>query len=96
MPTHSTDRPDPGRGAIHWSTSDGLFGPSTDYVCQDHVSDPTLLLASFQNSMVDPDVWLGAAVKMDSTKYYEYAMCYVNDIIMMSEKPNLFMKLLGT
>ena len=32
----------------------------------------------------DPDVWICPAVKPDGSEYYEYIMCYINDILSVS------------
>ena len=34
----------------------------------------------------DPDVWIRPAVKVDGTEYYEMALCYVDDVLVMSAK----------
>ena len=36
--------------------------------------------------MGDPDVWLRADLKPDGENYYEYILCYVDDIIAISHK----------
>ena len=44
----------------------------------------------FKPSIADPDVWMRPAVKSDGEKYYEYILCYVDDILVLSvdaEKP---------
>ena len=38
-------------------------------------------------SVADPDVWLRPAIKEDGFKYWEYVLCYVDDILAISEKP---------
>jgi hypothetical protein len=38
----------------------------------------------FKSSPADPDVWLRPAVKPDGEQYYEYVMCYVDDILAIS------------
>ena len=38
-------------------------------------------------SLADPDVWLRPAIKEDGFKYWEYVLCYVDDILSISEKP---------
>jgi hypothetical protein len=35
----------------------------------------------------DPDVWLRPAVKVDGFEYYEMVLCYVDDILSISENP---------
>jgi len=56
----------------------------------------TLRNAGFSSCKADPDVWLRSAVKLDGTKYYEYVLCYVDDILCGSENPKYFMDYLGT
>ena len=38
----------------------------------------------FKSSPADPDVWLRPAVKPDGSEYYEYMLCYVDDILAIS------------
>jgi hypothetical protein len=35
----------------------------------------------------DPDVWMRPAVKPDGTEYYEYVLCYVDDVLAISHNP---------
>ena len=44
----------------------------------------TLHDSGFKPPKTDPDVWIRPAVKLDGTKYYEYIMCYVDDILSVS------------
>ena len=44
----------------------------------------TLHEIGFKPKKADPDVWIHPAVKSDRTEYYEYIMCYVNDILSVS------------
>ena len=46
----------------------------------------------FKPSAADPDVWMRPATKTDGTKYYEYVLAYVDDILAMSEKPEEIMQ----
>ena len=46
----------------------------------------------FKPSAADPDVWMCPATKADGTKYYEYVLVYVDDILAMSEKPEEIMQ----
>ena len=41
----------------------------------------------YRPTKADPDVWLKAATKADGHKYYEMILCYVDDVISISEKP---------
>ena len=40
----------------------------------------------FISSKYDPDMWLCPAVKPDGQEYYEYILCYVDDILAISHK----------
>ena len=44
----------------------------------------TLYDIGFRSSKVDPDVWLRLAVKPNGQTYYEYILCYVDDILSVS------------
>ena len=44
----------------------------------------TLHDIGFKPMKADPDVWIRPAVKLDGTEYYEYIMCYVDDILSVS------------
>ena len=44
----------------------------------------TLHDIGFKPTKADPDVWICLAVKLDGSKYYEYIMCYVDDILSVS------------
>ena len=37
----------------------------------------------------DPDVWIRKATKSDRSKYYEYVLLYVDDLLVVSEKAEL-------
>ena len=41
----------------------------------------------FRPSRADPDVWMRAATKKDGFKCWEYVLCYVDDVIAISEDP---------
>ena len=43
-------------------------------------------------SKADPDVWMRPAIKADGFKYYEYILCYVDDVLCVSDNP---MQLMG-
>ena len=40
----------------------------------------------FKSCPADPDVWMRPAEKADGTKYWEYALLYVDDILLVSDK----------
>ena len=44
----------------------------------------TLHDIGFKPTKADPDVWIRPAVKLGGTEYYEYIMCYVDDILSVS------------
>ena len=46
---------------------------------------------SFTPCQADPDVWMQPAVKPDGTKYYEYVLIYVNDIVVISHMASTIM-----
>ena len=38
----------------------------------------------YNPSKADPDVWLCAAVKLHGFEYYEYVLCYVDDVLVIA------------
>ena len=44
----------------------------------------TLHDIGFKPTKADPNVWIHPAVKPDGSEYYEYIMCYINDILSVS------------
>ena len=38
----------------------------------------------FRSSMANPDVWMRPATKPSGERYYEYILCYVDDILCIS------------
>jgi hypothetical protein len=48
--------------------------------------------AGFKACKVDADVWMRPAVKADGSKYYEYVLCYIDDILIVSERPKRIME----
>jgi hypothetical protein len=45
----------------------------------------------FTSSKADPDVWMRASVKPDGTHYYEYVLCYVDNVLASSVDPQAVM-----
>ena len=43
--------------------------------------------AGFRSTYADPDVWIRPAVKPCGKEYYEYVLCYVDDLIAISTNP---------
>ena len=50
----------------------------------------------FKSSIADPDVWMRPAVKQDGERYYEYMLCYVDDILCISQDPRRPMAEIGS
>ena len=46
----------------------------------------------FVSTTADPDVWRRPAVKADGEAYYEYLLCYVDDVLCVSHDPDFTMK----
>ena len=46
----------------------------------------------FTSSVADPDVWLRPAIKPDGEQYYEYIICYVDDVLGVSADAKALMK----
>jgi len=57
---------------------------------QDHLA-AILKELGFKNSKADPDVWMCKATKHDGLKYWEYVLCYVDDILVISHFPQAIM-----
>ena len=49
----------------------------------------------FVSCRADPDVWMKPATKADGTEYYQYVICYVDDVAAAMESPQEFMDELG-
>ena len=47
----------------------------------------TLRDLSYEPSQADPDVWMRPAVKPDGFEYWEYVLCYVDDLLSISHDP---------
>ena len=56
---------------------------SSGAVFRAHLAE-TLYDIGFRSSKADPDVWLRPAVKSNGQTYYEYILCYVDDILSVS------------
>ena len=55
----------------------------------DHLHD-----IGYRSCLADPDVWMRPAMKPDGFKYWEYILCYVDDILCVSHNPTATMKLI--
>jgi hypothetical protein len=47
---------------------------------------------NFKPCEADPDVWMRMATKENGFEYYEYALCYVDDIMFISGKVDKVIK----
>jgi hypothetical protein len=52
----------------------------------------TLQEAGFTAFKADTDIWMRLAVKSDGSRYYEYVLCYVDDLLVVSEQPKRIME----
>jgi hypothetical protein len=50
---------------------------------------------NFHPCEADPDVWMRVATKDNGFAYYEYALCYVDDIMFISDKADQVVTELG-
>ena len=50
----------------------------------------------FTPSMADPDVWMRPAMKANGFKYWEYILCYVDDVLCIHEDPTIALKQIAT
>jgi hypothetical protein len=72
-----------------------LYGLKASGACfRAHLAN-TLRIMGFVSSKADPDVWMRASVKPDGTKYYEYVLCYVDDVLASSMNPGHIMDTLS-
>lgn len=55
----------------------------------DHLHD-----IGYRSCLADPDVWMRPAMKPNGFKYWEYILCYVDDILCISHDPHKTMKLI--
>jgi Reverse transcriptase (RNA-dependent DNA polymerase) len=45
----------------------------------------------YESTKADPDLWMMPDTKADSTEYYRYVICYVDDVAVTMENPQKFM-----
>jgi hypothetical protein len=68
---------------------------SSDARWQDHMA-ATLRKANFVSCKGDPDVWMRPQVKPNGDKYWEYVLCFVDDILCASHEPQTDMDYLAS
>jgi hypothetical protein len=56
----------------------------------------TLREANLVSCKEDPDVWMRAKVKPNGDKYWEYVLCYVDDILCVSHELQTVMDYLAS
>jgi hypothetical protein len=61
---------------------------------RDHMA-ASLRDAGFVSCKADPDVWMRAAVKLNGDKYWAYVLCYVDNLLIVSHKPQEVMDFLS-
>ena len=44
----------------------------------------SLIGRKFGSSVADPNIWMRPAMKSDGEEYYEYIVCYVDDVLGIS------------
>ena len=57
----------------------------------DHL-DETLNDIRFLSTKADPDLWYRPAVKPNGFEYYDYILCYVDDILCISHDPGISLR----
>jgi len=62
---------------------------------RDHMAS-TLREGGFTSCKADPDVWMRPKVKPNGDKYWEYVLCYVDDILCISHEPQVVMDYLAS
>ena len=50
----------------------------------------------FTSNLADPDVWTRKATRENGEEYYEWIICYVDDILAISENPKGIMEAIGS
>ena len=69
-----------------------LYGLKTSGAAFRALLAETLNDLNYKPTKADPDVYLRPAVKNNGFKYYEYVLVYVDDVLCMSDQPQITMK----
>ena len=64
-----------------------LYGLKSSGVAFRALLAETLHDLGYKPSYADPDVWMRPAVKHNGFKYWEYVLCYVDDVLHISSEP---------
>ena len=52
----------------------------------------TLHDAGYRPLYANPNVWMRPAVESNRTEYWEYTLCYVNNVLVISDDPSKTMR----
>ena len=66
-----------------------LYGLRTSGAAWRHHFAEALSDMGFKSSYADPDVWLRPEVTLSGKKTYSYIMVYVDDLLIISQTPNI-------
>jgi len=72
-----------------------LFGLKSSGTAWRNLFAGTLSYLGNQSSLVDLDVWLHCAEKPNGIKYYVHIFLYVDDLLVLSEKPDQILRTIG-
>ena len=65
-----------------------LYGLKSSGASWRAIMNTSILEMGFTSSIADPDVYLRPNAKPDGSKYYEYILVYVDDVLIVSHSPN--------
>ena len=71
-----------------------LYGLETSSASFRSYLEETLYRLGYTPTKSDPDVWLQKSVKADGFQYYEMVLCYVNEVLCISDDPLKTMKVM--
>ena len=69
-----------------------LYGlKSSGKMFREHLAHTIRVELQFEPCKADGDVWMRKATKPNGDKYWEYILCYVDDILVVSHEPKVIM-----
>ena len=71
-----------------------LYGLKTSSASFRYYLAETLYELGYTTTKAEPSVWLQKAVKSDGFQYYEMVLCYVDDVLCISDDPMNTMKVI--